>query len=241
MPRTSTRSLRPARRTSVPARRRAAGTVLPPVTSAAVRCAWPPSQARRQDVGDDPGQHEGQQDQLDEVEKNEQHDGADQDGARFSGIERAGGAGALGRAFFVVFFACSFMSRCGPSRPPGRCAADERCRAPSGPRPYSRPEKSNPYQKGIRKWNAAATCKPMAALEPASASSSAGHAPSGCCAAATGPTAAAGRGPGQNDRGGAIPSVAAGPPKVSTRFFASPAKAFPSQYTSASPPWCPRP
>ena len=61
-----------------------------------------PIEHRRQDVSDDAGEHERQQNQFDEIEKDGQDDRADHDGARFSGIERAGGTGALDRALLVA-------------------------------------------------------------------------------------------------------------------------------------------
>ena len=61
-----------------------------------------PVQSRRENVGDDGGQHERQQNQFDEIEKDRQNDRADHDRARFPGVERTGGAGALDRSFLVA-------------------------------------------------------------------------------------------------------------------------------------------
>ena len=61
-----------------------------------------PIQDRRQNVSDDARQHERQQNQFGEIEKDGQDDRADHDGAGFSGIERAGGTGALDHALLVA-------------------------------------------------------------------------------------------------------------------------------------------
>ena len=67
-----------------------------------------PVKNRRQNIGDDAGQHEGQQNQFDEIEKDREDERADHDGARFPGIERAGGAGALDGALLVAALTWQF-------------------------------------------------------------------------------------------------------------------------------------
>ena len=66
-----------------------------------------PVQARRENIGDDAGQHEGQQNQLDEIKKDGEDDRADHDGAGFPRVERPRSAGSLDGTLLVASHAHS--------------------------------------------------------------------------------------------------------------------------------------
>ena len=76
-----------------------------------------PIQKRRADIGDDAGEHEGQQNQFDQIKKNRKDDRADHDRAGLSQVERAGDAKAFAEPRLVALTPVAFHREIRPFQP----------------------------------------------------------------------------------------------------------------------------